>query len=97
MTLRHSLQGEREARLELRSDDKIFCRIRVNCCSFWSWSSCGCSMNGAAAERSRADNSKWMDFIFSPSLLGKREWQGISSQRQLHKRLVPSVFRKAEY
>src|SRR5882724_4860219 len=64
MTLRHSLQGEREARLELRSDDKIFCRIRVNCCSFWSWSSCGCSMNGAAAERSTADNSKCIDFIF---------------------------------
>jgi hypothetical protein len=38
-----------------------------------------------------------MDFIFSPSLLGKRQWQGISSQRQLDKRLVPSVFYKAEY
>src|SRR5439155_8521074 len=28
--LRHSLQGEREVRLELRSDDRIFCRIRVS-------------------------------------------------------------------
>jgi hypothetical protein len=54
-------------------------------------------MNGAAADRSTADNIKWMDFVFSPSLLGKREWQEIPSQRQLDKRLVPSVFCNAEY
>jgi hypothetical protein len=30
-------QGEREVRLELRSDDKIFCRIRVNNCSLVTW------------------------------------------------------------
>jgi hypothetical protein len=40
--------------------------------------------------------SGWISF-FSPSLLGKGEWQGIPSQRQLDKRLVPSVFCKAEY
>jgi hypothetical protein len=40
--------------------------------------------------------SGWISF-FSPSLLEKREWQGIPSQRQLNKRPVPSVFCKAEY